>query len=217
MPRSEQHIVRQILSAVEDDEGVSQRSLAAQLGISVGSVNWYLKRCIAKGLIKLRQAPVKRYLYYLTPKGFEEKARLTAAYMRYSLAFFREGREACEAFYRAAARAGVEHLALAGDGELAEIAALSAHDHGSPLVAVIDAGATRQSCAGIPIVGSLAEAADLAGGAVPRAILLTDLSDPKKAHETIARELAGHGLGEDAIHIPKMLRFRPQNEGDGAS
>src|SRR5262245_40717266 len=66
-----------LLESAERDSAQSQRRLAAGLGIAVGLVNIYLKRCVKKGLLKMTEAPARRYAYYLTPSGFSEKARLT--------------------------------------------------------------------------------------------------------------------------------------------
>ena len=63
-----------LLDAVHQNSSVSQRSLAAELGIALGLTNAYFKRCVRKGLVKVRSAPANRYAYYLTPKGFAEKA-----------------------------------------------------------------------------------------------------------------------------------------------
>ena len=70
-----------LLDAVEQDRAQSQRHLASELGIALGLVNAYLKRCIKKGLVKVSEAPARRYAYYLTPKGFAEKSRLTVEYL----------------------------------------------------------------------------------------------------------------------------------------
>ena len=85
----------EVLSAVERDSRITQRSLSRELGIALGLANAYLKRCAKKGLIKIRQVPLNRYAYYLTPKGFAEKSRLTAEYLAVSFNFFRDAREQC--------------------------------------------------------------------------------------------------------------------------
>ena len=54
-----------VLSAVEADSSVTQRSLASELGIALGLTNSYLKKCIDKGLVKIKQVPANRYAYYL--------------------------------------------------------------------------------------------------------------------------------------------------------
>ena len=81
-----------LLESVGRGEGQTQRRLAAELGIALGLVNAYLKRCVNKGLVKIREAPARRYAYYLTPQGFAEKSRLTVEYLSNSFAFFRRAR-----------------------------------------------------------------------------------------------------------------------------
>src|SRR5262245_41785569 len=78
-------IMLELLDAVEQNRAQSQRLLASELGIALGLVNAYLKRCIKKGLVKVRSAPARRYAYCLTPQGFAEKSRLTVEYLSYSL------------------------------------------------------------------------------------------------------------------------------------
>ena len=77
-----------ILKEIEKNKDVTQRHLANQLGVALGLANSYLKRCARKGFIKFQQAPANRYLYYLTPKGFAEKSRLTAEYLSTSFEFY---------------------------------------------------------------------------------------------------------------------------------
>ena len=55
-----------LLESVERGGEQSQRRLASELGIALGLVNAYLKRCISKGLVKVGEAPARRYAYYLT-------------------------------------------------------------------------------------------------------------------------------------------------------
>ena len=95
-------IVLGLLESVERDGAQSQRKLASDLGIALGLVNAYLKRCVKKGLVKIGQAPARRYAYYLTPHGFAEKSRLTVEYLSNSFAFFRRAREDCSAVLKAA-------------------------------------------------------------------------------------------------------------------
>ena len=64
-----------LLEFVERNGAQSQRHIAAELGIALGLVNAYLKRCVKKGLIKVSSAPARQYAYYLTPQGFAEKSR----------------------------------------------------------------------------------------------------------------------------------------------
>src|SRR6202035_6168293 len=127
-----------LLSAVERDSTVTQRHLARELGIALGLANAYLKRCAKKGLIKMRQAPLNRYAYYLTPRGFAEKSRLTAEYLTVSLDFFRSARRDCTAVLSACQARGWRRIVLCGAGELAEIAVLSAADAEVEIICIID-------------------------------------------------------------------------------
>ena len=65
---------------------MTQRQLAQQLGVSLGKANYCLKALIDKGLIKARNfknSDNKRaYLYVLTPKGIEEKSRISVSFLK---------------------------------------------------------------------------------------------------------------------------------------
>ncbi len=122
--RTEAHITLGMLNAVAENNVVTQRSLARDLGIALGLANAYLKRCVTKGYIKVTHVPAKRYAYYLTPTGFAEKSRLTAQYLAISFDFFRLARGQCGALFAECESQGWTRIVLSGAGELAEIAML---------------------------------------------------------------------------------------------
>lgn len=74
-----------VLRALEINPELSQRQLAAQLGVSLGGVNYALKALVERGFVKannFRKAGNKlAYLYVLTPKGVAEKAILASAFL----------------------------------------------------------------------------------------------------------------------------------------
>ena len=78
-----------ILKLLESNPGASQRDIARELGVSLGRVNYCLQALVEKGLIKannFRQNESKRaYLYLLTPKGIQEKARVTVRFLKVKL------------------------------------------------------------------------------------------------------------------------------------
>src|ERR1700751_511994 len=98
-----ERIVLGLLSSVESDGERSQRRIASELGIALGLVNAYLKRCVKKGLVKVHDAPARRYAYYLPPQGFAEKSRLTVQYLSHSFSFFRKAKDDCTEVFEAAA------------------------------------------------------------------------------------------------------------------
>jgi DNA-binding MarR family transcriptional regulator len=202
-----------LLSAVERDSAVTQRHLASELGIALGLANAYLKRCAKKGLIKMRQAPLNRYAYYLTPRGFAEKSRLTAEYLTISFDFFRRARRDCAALLEGCAARGWRRVALAGAGELAEIAALGAAEAGVTIVAVIDPGGGR-SCAGRPVVRDLAAALALGDDHPLDAIVVTDTRAPQASFDAMIMEMSRHGIGADHILAPQLLHITPRPRRD---
>src|ERR1700693_1806485 len=144
-----------LLESVERDGAQSQRKLASDLGIALGLVNAYLKRCVKKGLLKIGQAPARRYAYYLTPHGFAEKSRLTVEYLSNSFSFFRRAREDCSSVLKTAHARGWKRLVLLGVSGLAEIATICALEQGVTIVAVVDAKATGERFVGTPVVTSM--------------------------------------------------------------
>ncbi len=84
MPHEETHY--RIFKLIEAQPDISQRQLAQALGISLGKTNYCLRALIEKGQVKARnfqRNPSKRtYVYLLTPKGIEEKAQLTARFLK---------------------------------------------------------------------------------------------------------------------------------------
>src|ERR1700674_1411997 len=89
-----------LLESVARDSAQSQRHLATELDIALGLVNTYLRRCIKKGLVKVSSVPARRYAYYLTPKGFTEKSRLTVEYLSSSFGFFRQAKADCSQIFQ---------------------------------------------------------------------------------------------------------------------
>ena len=114
-----------ILEHIERDPNVTQAILAMHLGVAVGSVNWYLKRLINKGYIKVKRLQRKRLRYLITPKGIAEKARLTRAYMQASLRLYRETRAQVRSLLAQVVEAGYDTVRVEGDGDLADICLLT--------------------------------------------------------------------------------------------
>src|SRR5512147_3155595 len=82
-----------LLDQLEHDPDVTQASLAAQLGVAVGTVNWHIKRLIAKGYVKVKRAQRRKLLYIITPEGIAFRARLTVNYIETSMRLYRKTRQ----------------------------------------------------------------------------------------------------------------------------
>ncbi len=194
---AETEITLGVLDAVHENEKLTQRSVARDLGIALGLANAYLKRCVRKGLIKVNQIPPNRYLYYLTPKGFAEKSRLTAEYLSSSMTFFRRARAQCDAVLARCHAAGWTRVALLGVGELAEIAILCNAEHKLDLIVVDPDAPNGTRVAGMKVVADLSRAGEV------DAVIVTDLTDPQgKAAASAAQ------FPPERILAPDMLRVR---------
>ena len=114
-----------ILESLEENPDMTQAGLASQLGVAVGSVNWYLKRLIRKGYVKAKQMERRRLKYFVTPQGLALKARLTSEYMEVSLRLYRELRQAAREALDQVQRRGYGAIATAGNAEAIEILRLT--------------------------------------------------------------------------------------------
>lgn len=134
----EMEITLPILELIEAQSDLTQRSLAKRLNLALGLTNSYLKHCIRKGLVKIEQVPANRYLYYLTPKGFSEKSRLTAKYLTGSFQFYRRASDDCFHIFERCRFLGWSDIVICGVSDLAEIAILQAAKAEVNIVGVYD-------------------------------------------------------------------------------
>ena len=123
MPNSEHEL--RILQEIERNPDTTQASLAAQLGVAVGSVNWYVKRLIGKGYIKVTHLQRRKLHYFLTPAGLALKVKLTRGYMQVSLRTYRELRQAARQVLAEVRQAGYAEVYIEGNDEAAEILRLT--------------------------------------------------------------------------------------------
>mgnify|MGYP001201645182 CR=1 FL=1 len=125
---AEKEITLTLLNNIEDKKKITQKTIATELGIAVGLVNVYVKRCIKKGWLKVQNIPPRRYAYYLTPEGFAKKTKLTADYLTHSFTFFRSSKKICSELLEECEKKNYKRIALVGFSELTEIALLVSKD-----------------------------------------------------------------------------------------
>ncbi len=82
-----------LLEEIENDPNITKASLATQLGVAVGTVNWHLKRMIAKGYVKVKRAERRKLRYIITPEGITFRAHLTVDYIEQSFLLYRNIRK----------------------------------------------------------------------------------------------------------------------------
>ena len=135
--QTEQKVMVHLLTEIEGNPSFTQRGLASELGIALGLMNQYLKKCVTKGWIRASQISSRRIAYFLTPEGFKEKSHMAIDYLARSLTFFRDARTQCSALFEACHLKGWQKIALVGEGDLADIAQLVAQGKGLN-VSVVD-------------------------------------------------------------------------------
>ena len=195
-------IVLGLLTSVEADGARSQRRIAADLGVALGLVNAYLKRSVKKGLVKVSQAPARRYAYYLTPQGFSEKSRLTIEYLSSSFSLFRKAKEEYGRIFDRAHALGFDRIVLAGKSDLCEIAILCALEGPISIVAVVDPEAAPSRFVGVNVVSSYGEIAEPFD-----AVVVTHLTRAKASFDQ-----AIDAFGADRVLAPDLLGLRPSQE-----
>jgi DNA-binding MarR family transcriptional regulator len=114
-----------LLENIENDPDVNQSTLAMQLGVAVGTVNWHIKRLIAKGYVKVMRAERKKLRYIITPEGIALRARLAVDYVERSFTLYRRVRQRVREHIAQVQKAGHRQIRIVGKGDVADICRLT--------------------------------------------------------------------------------------------
>jgi hypothetical protein len=169
-------------------------ALRKRIGVSIGVINALVKQGIRNGYVKARKAPLRRFAYCLTPKGFGEKSRLVAIYLDNSLSFYRLARRQYTDIFAHARAKGQSRLVLVGSGELAEIAILASWGEGLMPLGLLDPDTNLDRHYGVRVIRSLEEIRPL------DAVVITDSRKPQKAYEAMREQLP-----EAQVLAPSLL------------
>jgi predicted transcriptional regulator len=123
-----------LLEQIESDPDVNQSALATQLGVAVGTVNWHLKRLIAKGAVKVSRAERKKLRYIITPEGLALRARLAVDYVERSFSVYRHTRQRLKGHIAKIRHAGFDRVRIVGSGDVADICKLTCLEQGISVV-----------------------------------------------------------------------------------
>ena len=90
----EQEIRYNLIKILSQEANLTQRDMAKKMGISLGKVNYCISELTKKGFIQINRFKVSdnkiRYFYLLTPRGLEEKARLTLSFLKRKVSEYEE-------------------------------------------------------------------------------------------------------------------------------
>lgn len=181
--QTEQKVMVHLLSEIERNPSFTQRGLAGELNIALGLMNQYLKRCVTKGWIRASQVSPRRITYFLTPEGFKEKSHMVKDYLARSMSFFRDARAQCEEIFEFCKVQGWSKVALAGEGDLADIAKLVVSGDGF----VIDVVSAKDNLKKYD------------------AVIVTDVINPQGTYDAIKHRVDYHRLLTlNLLHISKV-------------
>jgi DNA-binding MarR family transcriptional regulator len=139
LPEQDRDLI--LLEHITQDPDATQATLATQLGVAVGTINWHLKRLIAKGYVKVRRAERRKLRYIITPEGLALRAHLTLDYIQNSFRLYRLVRQRMLQQLDQIRTAGILQIRVDGTGEIAEVCRLTCLEQG---IEVVEAGNVPQ-------------------------------------------------------------------------
>ena len=184
------HKSLQILDELSNNDSLTQRDLSGRLGIALGLVNTYIKNLVKKGYITVKSIPPKRYGYYLTPKGFTEKTRLTYHLLQDYTRIYREAKNNLKKLFNELRKAGSRRILFAGVDEVAEIAYITLQETDMELAGVVDGEQAGQKFFGRDIQ-PLSAIEHMQYDSI---VITTYLK-----RDAVAKELIAHGVSKKAL------------------
>lgn len=127
-----------LLNEIAQDSLVTQSNLSDRLGIAVGSVNWYIKRLIHRGWVKVSHLDRTRLKYDLTPEGMAVFTQRALLYARDSLKVYGDFRRKAKEIVAELKQRDIRQVHLEGDDEAMDILRLTCIESGIRLSDVPD-------------------------------------------------------------------------------
>ena len=119
-----------LLNEIAQDSMVTQASLSSRLGIAVGSVNWYIKRLVNRGWVKVSHLDRTRLKYDLTPEGMAVFTQRALSYARDSLKIYSDFRIKAKELVNELKRRGISQVYIDGDDAVIDILRLTCIEAG---------------------------------------------------------------------------------------
>ena len=119
-----------LLNEIAQDSMVTQAGLSDRMGIAVGSVNWYIKRLVQRGWVKVSHLDRTRLKYDLTSKGMAVFTKRALNYARDSLKVYSDIRGKAKKLVDELQGQGIDRVYLEGDDEMIDILRLTCLEMG---------------------------------------------------------------------------------------
>lgn len=174
----------QFLEELEKTPNLSQRELSNKFGIALGVTNACLKRMARRGWIRLRKVPPRRIGYYLTPKGFAEKAKLTMTFLSYNIHHYSRLKAMIGEKFLEMASQGVERVVFYGVSDEMEVAYVTLQGTNMQLVAIAD---DNEDVKGKNILGREVKDPDELDNLRADAILITSILERERISKNLRK------------------------------
>lgn len=134
-----------LLDEIAQDSLVTQGTLSDRLGIAVGSVNWYIKRLISRGWVKVSHLDRTRLKYDVTPEGMKVFTQRAMLYARDSLKVYAAYRGKAKKLVEELTSSGVQSVYVEGDDEATDILRLTCIEAGMTISTTSEQQVTLRS------------------------------------------------------------------------
>lgn len=186
----------QLLEEIEQNPRVSQRELSSKFGIALGVTNACIKRMARSGLIRLRGFPPRRIAYYLTPKGFTEKTKLTLRFLSYNIQHYSEMKKLISKRLLEIESSGAKRVLFYGVGDEMEVAYITLQRVNLTLVGIVD---DDEKKLGKELFGYRVQKPETISSLRPDVVLITSLANGGKLLEGLKER-----IDIKKIHIERL-------------
>ena len=187
------------LEELEKNPIISQRELSHKFGIALGVTNACLKRMARKGWIQIRGLNHRKIGYYLTPRGFSEKAKLTFHQISFIVQHYSELKKIISQRYLEMQRDGMKRIAFYGVSEEMEVAYVTLQGVNLQLVGIVE---DDEKCKPQIIFGFELEPVSRIQEIKPDCILITTLADSELKKHRLRNILDRRGICIKDICLP---------------
>jgi DNA-binding Lrp family transcriptional regulator len=172
----------QLLSLIQQNPLLTQREASNRLNVALGRINKSFKRCTDAGWISVETIGIRKFRYSLTPDGKAQKEHLQVQFVGETLKSYRHWRQHFVNIMLQCHHKGYKRIAIAGLGELCEIAWLTAKEQKVDVLGFLDNKAPLiDHLLGLPVYHTLKNLGKV------DAIVITDMESPKESYHTLSK------------------------------
>ena len=172
---------------IEKNPSVSQRKLSDQLGVALGVINGFIKKMVYEGMIAVKGTNHKHITYFLTPKGFTEKERLTYHFLDQTIIFYADLKGRVNDGLDNLISKGHKNILCYGAGQIMELVfvVLNSTRSGLNILGIVDDDKQKQ---GKKMFGHIVAAPKLIKIFKPEAVLITSIKHKEEIIGKIAKD-----------------------------